>query len=154
MQGLFFVLNLNCKINSRMKNRIMNQGKIIFIICIFISISGCKKKEDAQLPKIQFKSGGIYTSEGGTVTKVEAKTVGIIADKNVADLRTFRVLHSMGSNPTDVEKNYTMASNEKSHFETDFKFNIRSTQGIEKWFFDVEDLNGNKAELELDFTAN
>lgn len=124
-------------------------GLILIFITVFIS---CKKQADAKLPAISIKSGGNYTSGDATLNKSEIITIGIIADKNEADLMTFRVYTSSGSNSLVLKNSYNLTESEKQHYEKDYKITTQNTYGYENWKFEITDRMGNINSVTLKFT--
>lgn len=111
---------------------------------IFVFFSSCKKNDRANEPEVTFKTGTGYVSGNTATGKNHILTVGIIADKNEADLRRLdiKVKYSyLTSQPT--KKTFYMNENEASHFETEYEIKTAGENGTETWTFEATDKDGN-----------
>ena len=123
---------------------------LIFVLFLF----SCNKVEDAKLPTVTFKTGTGYVSGNTTVGKNHILTVGVIADKNEADLRRvdIKVKYSYLSNE-DTKKTFYMDDSEASHFETEYDIKTAGENGTETWTFEATDKAGNIGSNKLVITV-
>jgi hypothetical protein len=126
----------------------------MLILIVFVSLlSSCKKSSDAKLPTISFKTGGNYTSSNATVTTSDIINVGITADKNESDLRSFTVSYAYGSDVFTLKNTYYVPEGGKSHFEKDYTIKPENVNGFETWKFEITDFDGNTNSVSFKLTV-
>ncbi len=134
--------------------RIIRISFFILALVIGTSAGSCKKKKDAELPELTFKSGSNYLSGNASVGQGIVFTVGVIADKTKRDLRKFEINYSYDGGGFTQFESHLMSSSEKDHFEKDVKITTRNEQGLEKWEFKVTDIDGNAARETISLSVN
>jgi hypothetical protein len=120
------------------------------LLILFVSLLVCCKKEkEPQLPEVSFKTGTGYISANTTVGKNNQLTVGVIARKNKAALKTFTVYQAYDNFSYQQVYLYTLKASEAENFSYDYSFTTRSESGREKYKFTVTDGDGNTGLKEL-----
>ncbi|HKR06340.1 MAG TPA: hypothetical protein VJY62_17015 [Bacteroidia bacterium] len=138
-----------------MNHRIKNAMKsIVMILLVTSAIVSCKKNKDAELPSISLKAGGNYTSGDATVSTSDLLIVGISADKNQDDLKTFKIYSSIGSGAFSLKKTFYLAPDEKGHYEKDYEFTPENDHTYETWKFEINDAAGNSNSVSIKLTIN
>jgi hypothetical protein len=115
----------------------------------------CISCENEQEPaaSIEFKSGIGYTSQDTSISKGSSLKVGIVADKAENNLKAYNVSVSYdGASTTITVQNFTIASDENTHYDKDVNFTVRNQTGIEKYYFTIVDVDGNVVQKMLTFT--
>lgn len=134
-----------------MKTKILS---ILFIVML-ASFSSCELFDPHKPPSISFVTGAGYTSDDSTVGKGETIKVGIIANKEEDDMKTYNISYSYdAATTTTTKETFTLTGSEEQHYEKDFEFTTRNESGIEKWYFTITDRDGNIAKLSLTLTVN
>ncbi len=139
-----------------MKTVFKTSAKYLLIILLLSSavIISCKKKQDAKLPSISFKSGGNYTSSDGSVSTSDLIVIGTISDKNEADLKTFKIYSSVGSAAFSLEKTFYLTPDEKDHYEKDYEFIPQNVNTYETWKFEINDADGNTNSVSIKLSVH
>ncbi|MEO5569384.1 MAG: hypothetical protein ABIT08_05055 [Bacteroidia bacterium] len=128
-----------------------------YMLVIFIAasaLSSCTKSQDAKLPDMTFKSGGNYTSSNKSVTTSEIISVGITADKNKADLKTYKIYSATGNGSFSLKKTFNLTADETDHYENDYQFHPESKNNFETWKFEITDVDGNSNSVSIKLTVN
>lgn len=128
-----------------------------YLLIIFLSstaVVSCKKKQDAKLPSISFKTGGNYTSADGSASTSDLIVIGITSDKNEADLKTFKVYSSIGSGSFSLQKTFYLTPDEKDHYEKDYEFIPKNVNTYETWKFEISDADGNTNSVSLKLSVH
>jgi hypothetical protein len=133
------------------RNRV---ATMLILLAVVSAAVSCKKTQDAKLPVIAFKTGGNYTSTDGSVTTSDVVNVGITADKNEADLKTFKIYSSTGSAALSLKKTFYLTPDEKSHYDKDYQFTPQSKNSYETWKFEITDAAGNVNSVSFKITIN
>jgi hypothetical protein len=137
--------------NAAFNMRIKFLALLFIASCIIIS---CKKNEDAKLPTISFKTGGNYTSSDASVTTSDLINVGIKADRNQADLKTYKVYSSVGVADFSLRKTFYLTPDEKDSYENDFEIYPAAKNTYETWKFEITDASGNSNSVSLKLTIH
>ena len=136
-----------------MKNKIA-----ICLLClglILLNFSCEKDKDEREKPKIEFKTGGSYTSSDKTLNKKDTLLVGITATKTEDDLKTYNVSHYYdGATSPTTFYNYALSSGESKSFSKDIQIITRDQAGSEKWVFSITDKDGNISQKTIVLTIN
>jgi len=129
-------------------NRMIRKVVIGFFLLLWIS---CEKEQEAPAT-FEFKTGIGYTSQDSTISKGIPLTVGIIAIKAENILKTYNVSVSFdGASSTITIKNFTIPSNENTHYDKDVYFTTRNQAGTEKYYFTIVDADENIVQKILNF---
>lgn len=127
----------------------------MLLIGAFASFSSCQLFDPHKPPSVSFKTGTDYTSENATVGKGQTIKVGIIANKEEDDMKTYNISYSYDATTTTTTKEtFTLSGSEAQHYEKDYEFTTRNESGTEKWYFTVTDKDGNIAKLSFTLTVN
>ena len=127
----------------------------IAFLLILSLLSSCELFDPHKPPTVTFKTEAGYTSADATVSKGESIKVGIIANKEEDDMKTYNISYSFdGSATTTTKDNFTLTGTEQQHYEKDYEFTVRNQSGIEKWYFTITDRDGNIAKLNITLTVN
>ncbi|MEP7169165.1 MAG: hypothetical protein ABI855_07310, partial [Bacteroidota bacterium] len=110
--------------------------------------------QDAELPDISLKSGGNYTSSDGTVTTSDLINIGIIADKNESDLKSYKIYSSFGNGSFSLKKTYYLTPDENTHYEKDYQFIPSDKNTFETWKFEISDAAGNVNSVSVKLTVH
>ena len=116
----------------------------------------CVSCENEQEPEasIEFKTGTGYTYQDATISKGSSITVGIIADKAENNLKAYNVSVSYdGASTTITVQDFTISSDENTHYDKDVTFTVRNQVGTEKYYFTIIDVDGNLVQKMLTFTV-
>jgi hypothetical protein len=127
---------------------------VLIILAVASVVVSCKKNQDAKLPVIAFKTGGNYTSADGSVTTSDVINVGIVANKNEADLKTFKIYSSTGSAALSLKKTFYLTPDEKDRYDKDYEFTPQSKNSYETWKFEITDAEGNVNAVSFKITIN
>jgi hypothetical protein len=114
----------------------------------------CVSCENEQEPaaSIEFKTGTVYTSQDATISRGSSLTVGIVADKAENNLKAYNVSVSYdGALTTITVRDFTISSDENTHFDKDVSFTVRNQTGTEKYYFTIVDVDGNLVQKMLTF---
>ncbi len=115
----------------------------------------CISCEDEQeiAASIEFKTGIGYTSQDATIPKGSSITVGIVANKAENNLKKYNVSVSYDRALTTITvQNFTISSDENTHYDKDVNFIVRNQTGTEKYYFTILDVDGNIVQKMLTFT--
>lgn len=131
-----------------MKTNFLRAFVLLTIVAI---VSSCDPHEP---PKIEFKTGGNYTSQDATVAKGASVTVGIIAKKTEDEMKTYNISYAYdGASSTQTKETFTLTGAEEKNYEKDYTFTVRNQAGVEDWSFVITDRDGNIAKLKLKLTV-
>jgi len=117
----------------------------------------CFSCENEQEPaaSIEFKTGAGYTCRDATISKGSSITVGIVVDKAENNLKAYNVSVSYdGASTTITVQNFTISSDETTHYDKDVNFTVRNQTGTEKYYFTIVDVDGNLVQKILTLTIN
>jgi hypothetical protein len=146
-----YLSTLKFKIRTIMKSKIVLSTIVLISLLIY---SSCKKDEHIP-PAISFKTGGNYTSADATLAKGASVTVGITGVKKEDDMKTYNISYAYdGATTTTTKETFSITGSDQVHYDKDYTFTVRSTAGIEKWYFTITDRDGNIAQLTLTLTVN
>jgi hypothetical protein len=115
----------------------------------------CFSCENEQEPaaSIEFKTGIGYTSQDAIISKKSSLIVGIVVDKAENNLKAYNVSVSYdGAFNTNTIQNFTISSDENTHYDKDITFTVRDQTGLEKYYFTIVDVDGNIVQKMLTFT--
>ncbi len=113
---------------------------------------GCENEQESSA-SIEFKTGISYTSQDATISRGSSITVGIVADKTENNLKAYNVSVSYdGAFNTITVQNFTISSDENTHYDKDVHFTVRNQAGTEKYYFTIVDVDGNLVQKILTFT--
>ena len=124
-------------------------------ISLLLFLLFCISCENEQEPSasIEFKTGTGYTYQDATISRGSSITVGIVADKPENNLKTYNVSVSYdGALNTITVQNFTISSDENTHYDKDVNFTVRNHTGTEKYYFTIVDVDGNLVQKMLTFT--
>ena len=124
-------------------------------ISLLLFLLFCISCENEQEPSasIEFKTGTGYTYQDATISRGSSITVGIVADKTENNLKTYNVSVSYdGALNTITVQNFTISSDENTHYDKDVNFTVRNQAGTEKYYFTIVDVDGNLVQKMLTFT--
>ena len=124
-------------------------------ITILLFLLFCMSCENEQEPaaSIEFKTGIVYTSKDAILSRGSSITVGIVAAKAENNLKAYNVSVSYdGASNTITVQNFTISSDENTHYDKDVNFTVRNQTGIEKYYFTIVDTDGNIVQKTLTFT--
>jgi hypothetical protein len=124
-------------------------------ISLLLFLLFCISCENEQEPSasIEFKTGTGYTYQDATISRGSSITVGIVADKTENNLKTYNVSVSYdGALNTITVQNFTISSDENTHYDKDVNFTVRNHTGTEKYYFTIVDVDGNLVQKMLTFT--
>jgi len=138
-----------------MKRKKKYSAIVLIFVFIAFAFSSCKKEKGADLPTITLKSGTGYTSSSSSVPKSSILKVGIIADKNKADLRRLDITVLLAHENTEqTKKTIYMDDNEKEHFDYDYtELKTGDDSGTQTWRFKITDKDGNLGETSIYLTV-
>jgi hypothetical protein len=121
---------------------------LLFFLLICIS---CENEQETAA-SIEFKTDIGYTSQDATISFGSSITVGIVADKAENNFKTYNVSVSYdGASTTITVQNFTISSDENTHYDKDVNFTIRNQTGMEKYYFTIVDVDGNIVQKILTF---
>jgi hypothetical protein len=124
-----------------------------FSLFFFLLLSTSCENEQETAATIEFKTGIGYVSQDATFSRGSSLTVGIIADKAENNLKKYNVSVSYdGASTTITVQNFTISSDENTHYEKDVTFTVRNQTGTEKYYFTILDVDGNIIQKMLTFT--
>ena len=124
---------------------------ITLLIVLLFSVSCENEQEPAA--SIEFKTGIGYTSQDATISRGSSLTIGIVADKAENNLKAYNVSVAYdGALNTITVHNFTISSEENSHYDKDVSFIVRNQKGTEKYYFTIVDVDGNLVQKILTFT--
>lgn len=127
---------------------------ILLVSCLSLLFS-CDLLDPHKPPTVSFKSDAGYTSKDATVSKGESIKVGLIANKEEDDMKTYNISYSYdGAATTNTKETFTLTGSEQQHYEKDYEFTVRNQSGTEKWYFTITDRDGNIAKLSITLTVN
>jgi hypothetical protein len=122
-------------------------------LLLFLLICISCEKEQEPAASIEFKTDIGYTSHDATISKGSSITVGIVADKAENNLKAYNVSVSYdGASTTITVKDFTISSDENTHYDKDVNFTVRNQAGTEKYYFTIVDVDGNLIQKILTFT--
>jgi hypothetical protein len=131
------------------------RGAVLLLLLPLLLVQlSCKKQKDATLPDLAFSDDPKYVSSNAEVGQGTVLTVGIQAEKTKKDLRKFEVRYSYDGDQYDKFSSELIPSDQKTRFFREVKITTRSEQGIERWRFEVSDIDGNTASEEIVLTVN
>ena len=132
-----------------MKKRIR---PLVLIFLLFLSIS-CEREQE-KLPTLELKTGSGYTSDDAVISKGSSLTVGIIATKEENNLKAYNISVSFdGAHTTNTIQDYTIPSDQNTHYDKDVSFTVRNQMGTEKYYFTILDVDGNIVQKMLTFAV-
>lgn len=136
------------------KNKITSIVFLLLTALMAVSYS-CKKKTDAHVPpKVDFKTGGSYTSGDKTVAKLDSIYVGINATKTEDDLRSYNISVAYdGASATTTYYQYYLSSSEYNSFSKDKWIKTRNQAGSERYVFSIQDKDGNITQKTITLTV-
>ena len=123
-------------------------------ITILLFLLFCMSCENEQEPaaSIEFKTGIVYTSKDAILSRGSSITVGIVAAKAENNLKAYNVSVSYdGALNTITVQNFTISSDENTHYDKDVNLTVRNQTGIEKYYFTIVDVDGNLVQKILTF---
>ena len=124
---------------------------IPLLFLIFLCI-GCENEKEPEA-SMEFKTGASYASQDTTISMGSSLTVGIVADKAENNFKAYNVSVSYdGAFNTITIQNFSIASDENAHYDKDVNLTVRNLPGIEKYYFTIEDVDGNLLQKMLSFT--
>jgi hypothetical protein len=123
---------------------------LLLFLLFFIS---CENEQEPAA-SIEFKTGSGYTSQDATISKGSSITVGIVADKAENNLKAYNVSVSYdGASNTITVQNFTLSSDENTHYDKDVNVTVRNQTGTEKYYFTIVDVDENVVQKMLTFNV-
>jgi hypothetical protein len=129
---------------------------LIGTLVITLLLTACSKDNNgsqSEGPKLTLKTGAGYTSSSSTIGKAASFKVGIIAEKNTADLLVYLVRYSVDGGPEMSSFDTPITGTDRQRFEYDINLITRNQAGTEKWIFEVSDVNGKLTRKEITLTV-
>jgi hypothetical protein len=127
--------------------------KIWIPLLLFLLFCFSCENEQEPAASIEFKSGIGYTSQDASISKGSSLKVGIVADKAENNLKAYNVSVSYdGASTTITVKDFTISSDENTHYDKDVNFTVRNQTGVEKYYFTIVDEDGNVVQKMLTFS--
>ena len=121
---------------------------LFLLFCI-----GCENEQEPAAT-IEFKTNTGYTYQDATISKGSSLTVGIVADKAENNLKGYNVSVSYDRAATTITvHDFTISSDENTHYDKDVNFTVRNQKGTEKYYFTIVDVDGNIIQKTLNFTV-
>jgi len=135
------------------KNNFVRMKSWITLLLFFIFCISCENEVEPAA-SLEFKTGTGYTSHDATISKGSSLKVGIIAIKADNNLKTFNVSVSFdGATTTTTVSNFTIPSDENTHYDKDINFTVRNQTGTEKFYFTIVDMDENIIQKILTFAV-
>jgi hypothetical protein len=135
--------------------RIKSTIFVLYVSVITLIFSSCEVFDPHKPPKVEFKTGGDYTSADATVTQGATIKVGIKATKVEDDMKTYNISYAYdGATSTTTKETFSLTGSEQQNYDKDYTFTTRNQTGTEKWYFTITDRDGNIAKLSFVLTVN
>jgi hypothetical protein len=128
--------------------------KIWISLLLFLLFCISCENEQETAASIEFKTGIGYTSQDAIIPRGSSVIVGIVATKAENNLKTYNVSVSFdGASTTKTVWNFTIPSDQNTHYDKDVNFTIRNQAGKEKYYFTIVDVDGNIVQKIITFSV-